>query len=92
MAKQKIPTLTGQFVHTIQDGQISHQGEILTQHAPGLYQVQWFSWVMGEPTNRVLVSVQEMVGWKFYETADQMNEAYRKQERRLKATERAALG
>ena len=66
--------LAGHFFHslTVEDEQLEWQGYVLGRVEPGVYLVQLFEWLMGEPNVRRLVRVERMQNWLFYETADQM--------------------
>jgi len=52
------------------------QGRVLVTPAPGIYLVQLFEWLFGTPINRRLVKIDEMLDWTFYETDEDMREAY----------------
>jgi hypothetical protein len=67
---------TETFFHTFEDGQISQQGRIIEEDLPGFYLVQFFEWIMGEPSSEQLVHVSDMKDWRWYETAEDMRTAY----------------
>ena len=52
------------------------QGQIIGK-VGDRYLVQWFEWIAGSPTTRVLVSAEEMAWWVFYGSADEMDHSYR---------------
>ena len=51
------------------------QGQVLSEIAPGVFLVQLYSWIDGEPTDRRVVEISAMASWRFYETAAQWREA-----------------
>lgn len=57
------------FVHAPRDHPLfsTHQGQIRERISDFHYLVQWFSWWDGCPTNAVILAVDEMAGWKFYD-------------------------
>ncbi len=62
----------GQFFHSRLDGKIKWQGHVVSQIGPDRYLVQLASWLDGYPTERKIVSFDDMAGWSFYRTAHQM--------------------
>lgn len=82
------PTLVGKWIHTYRPkgsiydlpdySPIDRQGKVISaittaeKNKPALYEVQWFSWVNGEPTNSTIVSVETMhfEGWSFFDDED----------------------
>ena len=68
--------LVGMYCLTFRDGgKVSHQGKIVGMVDSGIYIVQWFEWMMGEPTNLSIVAVESMFEWKFYSSQDDWHEA-----------------
>lgn len=72
-------TLAGKFFHTFgDDGRIARQGVVLAQSSPGVYVVQYFSWISGGGAwyGKQLVRADTMAdqGWSFYATPEQMQE------------------
>lgn len=59
----------GRWFHSVDDeGAIIWQGKLLAEVEPGLYQVQLYSWLDGEPTVQKRIALADMRGWKFYRT------------------------
>lgn len=64
--------LVGLYAHSkCEDGRIRWQCHILAKVSAGVYKVQLFGWLLGEPTKQVIVRVDDMQDWDFYESADQ---------------------
>jgi hypothetical protein len=80
--------LVGKFFHSWKDGAIHWQGHILGSPAQGVYLVQLFEWLMGEPSSQHLVRLEDMCGWTFYSTCEHMNEVGDREMRRERARER----
>lgn len=66
----------GKWFHSYKDGMIHWQGEVLSEPIPGRYVVETYSWLTGAPWSQQTVSVADMADWSFYETDEDMNEAY----------------
>lgn len=68
--------LVGLYVHTKDaEGSITYQGRIVRQMKPGVYLMQLFSWLDGRPTKQIVVQVDDMAGWDFYESAEEWRAA-----------------
>lgn len=68
-------SLVGSFFHsTVEHG---WQGLVVAEPRPGIYLVELFSWVMGDPTHQQLIPIEEMTGWRFYDDTEWMNNAYK---------------
>ena len=66
--------ITGCFFHTLNENEkIQFQGMVIGQIETGFYLVQLFDWLMGEPSIRKVVRVEEMTVWLLYESSEQMN-------------------
>lgn len=77
-----IDGLVGNWFHQHKDdGTLGWQGQVLSEPQPGHYLVQLYGWLDGCPTDRVLVPFPDMLRWKFYETDEDMNDAYAKRAR-----------
>ena len=77
MAQENTSDLIGKFFHSFTDEGIVHwQGYVLERPEPGMYLVQLFEWIMGEPSSQKLVPADDMKGWSFYDTNEEMNETY----------------
>ena len=72
--QEKENVLIGQFFHTLnpQTGDIECQGVVVGTPEPEWYYVQLFSWIDGEPTQRILVPFKDMTDWLFYKNRDCM--------------------
>lgn len=68
--------LEGKFFHSFKDNEIKWQGYIISQPVEGYFLLQLFEWVLGEPSVQKLVHVAMMTGWDFYDSADEMNDAF----------------
>lgn len=68
--------LAGTYFHSIVDGEIEWQGQVLARIELGVYLIETYSFLNGAPSFRYLVSLETMMGWRFYETADKMNSHY----------------
>lgn len=71
-----INALVGQFFHSYKGDEVEWQGSVLGRVEEGVYLVQLYEWLTGSPSNRHLVTIQEMKGWKFYPDTKSMNAAY----------------
>lgn len=85
-------SLVGNFFHTPGVGAWAKDPEALTERERNdkgwqgyvvsevklaeIYLVQLFSWIDGSPTNRVLVKLEELLDWTFFEDQDAMKWAY----------------
>ncbi len=71
--------LVGLFFHTTKDGEITWQGHVEAKLDDRLYLVQFYSWVMGEPTFAQITTIWNMFEegkeWRFYKTAQDWREA-----------------
>ena len=68
--------LEGKFFHSFKDGHVVWQGYVISEPTDGYFLVQLFEWVIGEPSTQKLVRIDTMLDWDFYDTAEEMNEAY----------------
>jgi hypothetical protein len=69
-------SLIGKFFHSYKDGETQWQGQVLSRPSAGLYLVQLFEWLMGEPSDQKLISLAEMKEWTFYDTVEEWTGAY----------------
>jgi len=82
--------LVGHFFHSIGPrGKIEWQGEIIGRPEPGLYLVQLFEWLFGEPSTRHLVRIEDMAGWLFYPDSEAMLYSWEHGEARQRRRARA---
>src|SRR5579863_3690707 len=77
----KSESLIGKFFHSYdkETGLVmSWQGHVIGEPTPGIFLVQLFSWIMGEPTDQLVIPISQIVEehWKFYDTHDEWNFAY----------------
>jgi hypothetical protein len=69
--------LVGHYFHTFDDkGMVERQGFVSAKAEPGLYLVQFLSWICGDWTNERLIRVDEMMAWNFYATDKDMRFAF----------------
>jgi len=69
--------LSGKFFHSIgQDGFLCWQGQVLGEVQAGFFLVQLFSWLDGDETNCEIVPFEDMLGWLFYQTSEEMVYSY----------------
>jgi hypothetical protein len=78
-AKRKV-SLVGRFFHSVKpDGETINWQGLVEGHVGGpkdLYLVQLYEWVMGGESDQVLVSSEQMIGWRFYDSAEDMAAYY----------------
>ena len=83
MTKSKQPPapggLVGQFFHSFHPatGQLEWQGEIIGRPEPGVYLVELFEWLLGQPSTRHLVKIEDMQSWAFYPDREAMLHSFR---------------
>jgi hypothetical protein len=77
------PLVGKHFLSFIEDADgdpvVQLQGEIVAEPQPGVFLVQLFEWITGSPSDQRLFKVDAMTDWRFYETAEQRNDAYERQ-------------
>jgi len=79
--KPKRGGLVGKFFHSYDRETglvVCWQGHILSEPSAGVYLAQLFSWIMGEPTDQLVIPISQMIDehWKFYDTRDEWTFAY----------------
>ena len=74
--------LIGKFFHSLKDGDICWQGQVLSEIKNDYYLVQLYEWLLGSPNKQVLVPFSVMVTWQFYDTAEQMEYQYEETKRK----------
>lgn len=67
-------SLVGSFFHGSDSQQ--WQGVVVAEPVPGVYLVELFDWIIGASTEQVLVRIDEMMGWHFYDDAEWMQNSY----------------
>lgn len=65
----------GLWFHSVEEGAIKWQGQVLDAAGAHGYRLQLYSWLDGSPTNTKLVTHEEMQGWRFYPTDELMRAA-----------------
>lgn len=53
------------------------QGVVVAEPAPGIYLVERFSRLVPGSIEQILVRIEDMMDWHFYDDADWMSNAYR---------------
>ena len=93
MSKKQTPKqdgLVGKFFHTFNEqGQLKWQGLITGEPASGYFLVQVFEWIVGSPSDKRLIDVSQMVGWTFYDDADDWREEANRKTERAERADRA---
>lgn len=78
--------MVGWFVHTYDsDGTLHYQGEVAFQVTDDSYMIQWFEFLMGEPSDCTIHHVSEMGHWKFYPKLEWWKEAYERYSRQSRS-------
>jgi len=67
-------SLVGSYFHA--DAERGWQGCVVAEPKPGIYLCERFEWVGGSSSSQVLVSIEDMMGWHFYDTPDWMRDHY----------------
>src|SRR5262249_54002516 len=84
-ARTKRDPLVGRFFHSFYPEPdypdaptriVKWQGHVLGRMDDRTYLIELFSWDDGEPNSQRLQAITEMADWRFYETADAMNDWY----------------
>jgi hypothetical protein len=82
-AETKTPTtnaqgspLVGKYFHTIKDGRVQHQGQIMAKVDDTHYLVDLISFLTGMCTNQRLYAVTDMKDWLIYGTQGDMMFSY----------------
>jgi hypothetical protein len=71
-------SLVGSFFHRYdeEDGELTWQGCIVAEPAPGVYLVELFDWLVGFSSCQRLVRLEQMDHWHFFDDDHWMNNAY----------------
>lgn len=64
--------LVGKLFHSFEDGKLCLQGRVVSQESEGLFLVEIYDWNDGCLYDSRLVQVSDMAGWRFYNTAEDM--------------------
>ena len=62
--------LVGRYAHILDEGAINHQCKVIARHGER-YEVQFFSWISGEPTIRKIVAIDDTREWIFYDNREE---------------------
>lgn len=76
---EKKAKLKGKFFHDFdEEGYVRHQGHIIDFVNDDIAIVQYFEWVIGEPSQTKMVWLRDIVdgGWALYTSAEAMRDAY----------------
>jgi hypothetical protein len=69
--------IVDKWFHNFNDnGEIKNQGQILSSLGDGNYLAQLYGWLDGSETDQLIFHVSTMKNWKFYNTSDEMSDAY----------------
>jgi len=77
-ANKKSKTLVGLWFHSLKGGEVEWQGRIDRAVHDGKYVVQLFSWISGDPTEKVVVCADDVEGWILYDDSSEMRTAWEK--------------
>ncbi len=72
----EITTLEGKFFHSFENDKVKWQGYVVSEPKDGYFLVQLFDWLMGDLSDQKLVKLDDMVGWSFYDSNEDMIENY----------------
>lgn len=74
----KATSLIGNYFHSIgkDTGKVEWQGVVISRPMPGWYLVQLFDWIVGDPSVRRVVKLDDMESWLFYPDAEVMRFSY----------------
>ena len=65
----------GRFFFSFKNDELQWQGQIISKVSEGVFLVRLREWTTGESSSQVLFSVADMMGWKFYDTAEDWRSA-----------------
>lgn len=83
-------SLVGSFF--LSDSGRGWQGCVVAEPAPGTYLVELFSWLWGQPTEQLLVRIEDMQEWTFYDTDEWMRAASDKRSQQREVSGRSDEG
>jgi len=69
------------YFHILKDGQIENQGEVITELPLGFLEIQYYSFLTGEPTNKAIVNGKNF-DWRFYTDHRKFLKAYEDNQRK----------
>ena len=67
-------TMIGQFFHSFD---VKWQGRVVAMPTSGWYLIELFDWLAGDATHRRLVRLEDMAGWIFYQSVEDMRFSYK---------------
>jgi hypothetical protein len=70
----KPDSLVGSYFHG--DAEHQYQGAVVAEPHPGIYLVEFFSWLHGGSCWQELIRIEGMFGWRFYDDIKWMNQSY----------------
>ena len=70
----------GKFFFSFRNDELQWQGQIISKVSESVFLVQLHEWTTGGSSDQVLVSVPDMMSWKFFDTADDWRSALGKYE------------
>jgi hypothetical protein len=79
----------GRFFFSFKNDELQWQGQIISKVSEGIFLVCLHEWTTGQSSSQVLFSVPDMMGWKFYDTAEDWRSALT--EIRVQQSRRSAL-
>lgn len=70
--------LVGSFFHSYDEKEevLNWQGCVVAKVASEVYLIEHFSFLTGERTHQRLVKLEDMFHWHFFDTIEDMNDAY----------------
>ena len=68
------------FFFSFKNDELQWQGQIISKVSEGIFLVQLHEWTTGEASDQFLVSVPDMMSWKFFDTTDDWRSALGKYE------------
>lgn len=77
MAASKEGVVVGRFFHSTHvEG---WQGRVISEPRPGVYMIETYDWLGGLVWDETLRPIEQMSGWSFYDSAEEMRECYEHQ-------------
>lgn len=73
--------LVGKWFHSFRGPNkhiVQWQGQVLSIQPGDLLLVQLFEWMCGMASNQELVKISDAIGWSFYNTSEEMIDAYQR--------------
>jgi len=77
-------SLIGKWFHSLEEQSdgcrlVQWQGRVLGRPSYGLCLIQLYDWVIGAESTQKLVKIEDMVGWSFYDSGEDMQTAFTQQ-------------